>query len=80
MFPSSSILGYADDKGGGEVLAFATRPTAPPSKETLGLLSGVIAGGPLIRQTTPASAIEVTLFYLHFHPDELTGSSKPDPY
>jgi acylglycerol lipase len=43
------------------VLAFATRPKAPPSKETLGLLSGIIAGGPLIRQTRPANSIEVNL-------------------
>jgi acylglycerol lipase len=62
--PLTADLGCADEKGGGEVLAFATRPTAPPSKESIGLLSGVIAGGPLIRQTTPASAIEVSLFYL----------------
>ncbi|WVF71485.1 hypothetical protein IAT40_006291 [Kwoniella sp. CBS 6097] len=45
--------------GGGQVLAFATRPTAPPSKETLKLLSGVIAGGPLIKQTKPASIFQV---------------------
>ena len=43
------------------MLAFATRPGTPPSKETIGMLSGVIAGGPLIRQTTPASSIEVGL-------------------
>ncbi|WVR07084.1 hypothetical protein IAU60_004123 [Kwoniella sp. DSM 27419] len=45
--------------GGGQVLAFATRPTAPPSAESLKLLSGVIAGGPLIKQTKPASIFQV---------------------
>lgn len=46
-------------QGGAEVLAFVTRPTAPPAKETVSLLSGVIAGGALIRQTTPASSIQL---------------------
>lgn len=47
-------------QGGGEVLAFATRPQAPPAKETLLLLAGVIAGGALIRQTRPASSLQVS--------------------
>nr|XP_019011139.1 esterase/lipase [Kwoniella pini CBS 10737]OCF49920.1 esterase/lipase [Kwoniella pini CBS 10737] len=50
---------YGFSMGGAEVLAFATRPTAPPSKESVNLLSGVISGGPLIRQTKSASAIQV---------------------
>ncbi|WWC62010.1 uncharacterized protein I303_104597 [Kwoniella dejecticola CBS 10117] len=50
---------YGFSMGGGEVLAFATRPAAPPSKDTVGLLGGIIAGGPLIRQTKPASGIQV---------------------
>ncbi|KAK8864442.1 hypothetical protein IAR55_001691 [Kwoniella newhampshirensis] len=45
--------------GGGQVLAFPTRPRAPPSSETVKLLSGVISGGPLIRQTNPSPAIQV---------------------
>ncbi|WWD03019.1 hypothetical protein V865_001063 [Kwoniella europaea PYCC6329] len=45
--------------GGAEVLAFATRPHPPPSPETVKLLSGIISGGPLIRQTKPASSIQV---------------------
>ncbi|KAK4685534.1 acylglycerol lipase, partial [Tremellales sp. Uapishka_1] len=45
--------------GGGQVLAFATRPQAPPSKETLGMLAGIISGGPLIRQTKAAPALQV---------------------
>lgn len=57
MQPGQGIK--ADDQGGGEVLAFATRPTAPPSKDSVALLSGVISGGPLIRQTHPASSIEL---------------------
>ena len=51
----------ADDptQGGGQVLAFATRPQAPPSRVTVALLSGVIAGGPLIRLTFPPPAYQV---------------------
>ncbi|WWD17260.1 hypothetical protein CI109_101698 [Kwoniella shandongensis] len=45
--------------GGGQVLAFPTRPSAPPSSETIKLLGGVISGGPLIRQTKPASGIQI---------------------
>ncbi|WVW83956.1 hypothetical protein I302_105979 [Kwoniella bestiolae CBS 10118] len=45
--------------GGAEVLAFANRPHAPPSPETVKSLGGVISGGPLIRQTKPASSIQV---------------------
>lgn len=40
--------------GGGEVIGFCTRPTAPPAESTLNLLSGVMAGGPLVKQTHPA--------------------------
>jgi acylglycerol lipase len=31
------------------VLSFATRTAAPPAKETISLLSGVIASSPLVR-------------------------------
>ena len=39
------------------MLAFGTRTSAPPEKETVSLLSGVIASSPLIHQTFPASKI-----------------------
>ncbi|ORY21097.1 Alpha/Beta hydrolase protein [Naematelia encephala] len=45
--------------GGGQVLAFVTRPQKPPSEETVAFLSGLIAGGPMIRQTTPASVLQL---------------------
>ncbi|WVQ86065.1 hypothetical protein IAT38_008233 [Cryptococcus sp. DSM 104549] len=45
--------------GGGQVLAFATRPHLPPARDTLNMLSGVISGGPLIRQTKPAPAYQM---------------------
>ncbi|WVN89728.1 uncharacterized protein L203_104958 [Cryptococcus depauperatus CBS 7841] len=45
--------------GGGEVLAFPIRPTPPPSQDTVRLLSGVIAGGPLIRLYNPAPSYQV---------------------
>lgn len=35
------------------------RPTPPPSKETIDMLSGVIAGGPLIRLSNPAPGYQV---------------------
>ncbi|KAI0645140.1 lysophospholipase [Trametes meyenii] len=41
--------------GGGLALAFATRTTERPSRDTLSLLSGVIASSPLILQTFPVS-------------------------
>ena len=39
------------------VLAFGTRTTPPPDKDTLAMLSGVIASSPLLLQTFPASKI-----------------------
>ena len=45
--------------GGGQVLGFATRGLPPPSREAVGMLSGVIAGGPLIRLVKPAPWIQV---------------------
>ena len=50
---------YGHSMGGGEVLGFATRRTAPPAKETLQLLSGVIASGPFIRSTNPLPYLQV---------------------
>ncbi|KAK1924261.1 Alpha/Beta hydrolase protein [Papiliotrema laurentii] len=45
--------------GGGEVIGFVTRSQSPPSEETVKLVDGVIAGGPLIKLTTPAPGIQV---------------------
>ncbi|WVO20491.1 uncharacterized protein IAS62_001788 [Cryptococcus decagattii] len=45
--------------GGGQALAFPIRLTPPPSKETIHMLSGVIAGGPLIRLSNPAPGYQV---------------------
>ncbi|WWC89281.1 uncharacterized protein L201_004202 [Kwoniella dendrophila CBS 6074] len=50
---------YGFSMGGAEVLAFATRSQAPPSPESVELLSGIISGGPLIRQSKPASGLQV---------------------
>ncbi|RSH87302.1 hypothetical protein EHS25_003211 [Saitozyma podzolica] len=44
---------WGHSMGGGQALAFATRPHPPPSKDTLALLSGVIGGGACIRLTSP---------------------------
>ncbi|TBU27908.1 lysophospholipase [Dichomitus squalens] len=49
------LMGHS--MGGGLVLAFGTRTTAPPERETLSLLTGVIASSPLVHQTYPASKI-----------------------
>lgn len=47
------------NQGGGQALAFPMRPTPPPSKETIDMLSGVIAGGPLIRLSNPAPGYQI---------------------
>lgn len=41
------------------MIGFVTRPGGPPSAETLRLVDGVIAGGPLIKLTTPAPWLQV---------------------
>lgn len=51
-----------ENQGGGQALAFPIRPTPPPSKETIHMLSGVIAGGPLIRLSNPAPGYQVGFF------------------
>nr|KIR86560.1 hypothetical protein I308_02877 [Cryptococcus tetragattii IND107] len=48
-----------ENQGGGQALAFPIRPTPPPSKEAIHMLSGVIAGGPLIRLSNPAPGYQV---------------------
>lgn len=42
------------------MLAFVTRPQAPPAPETVSLLSGVIAGGALIVLSNAAPAWQVS--------------------
>ncbi|RPD57963.1 lysophospholipase [Lentinus tigrinus ALCF2SS1-7] len=49
------LMGHS--MGGGLVLAFGTRTTPAPERETLAMLSGVIASSPLLLQTFPASKI-----------------------
>ncbi|EIW80281.1 alpha beta-hydrolase [Coniophora puteana RWD-64-598 SS2] len=48
---------YGHSMGGGLALAFATRSSAPPTQEAVGLLSGVIGSSPLVIQTKPASKV-----------------------
>lgn len=48
------ILNLRYMQGGGLVLGFATRKSSPPDKSTVALLSGIIAGSPLIEQSKPA--------------------------
>ncbi|KAH7883270.1 Alpha/Beta hydrolase protein [Phlebopus sp. FC_14] len=54
-FGGLPIFLYGHSMGGALVLAFATREEAPPAKETVSSLSGVIATSPLILQTKPAA-------------------------
>lgn len=42
------------------MIGFVTRPQAPPSPDTLKLVDGVIAGGPLIKLTSPAPWLQVS--------------------
>lgn len=46
-------------KGGGVTLGFATRTEAPPSAETIALLSGVIASSPFVRISHQPPAVVV---------------------
>ncbi|KAI0767163.1 lysophospholipase [Fomes fomentarius] len=54
-YPELPLFLMGHSMGGGLVLGFATRTIPAPEKETLSLLSGVVASSPLILQTTPAS-------------------------
>ncbi|KIJ65994.1 hypothetical protein HYDPIDRAFT_110115 [Hydnomerulius pinastri MD-312] len=54
-FNGVPVFLYGHSMGGGLVLAFPTREEAPPSKETVSGLAGVIATSPLILQTKPAA-------------------------
>ncbi|KAH9909432.1 lysophospholipase [Epithele typhae] len=54
-YPGLPVFLMGHSMGGGLALAFATRPGAPPKQETLALLSGIIAGSPLVQQSTPTA-------------------------
>ncbi|KAI6046316.1 alpha beta-hydrolase [Pisolithus marmoratus] len=53
-FGTMPVFLYGHSMGGGLVLAFPTRETAPPSPDTVSSLAGVIATSPLILQAKPA--------------------------
>ncbi|OCH83925.1 lysophospholipase [Obba rivulosa] len=56
-YPTQPLFLVGHSMGGGLALAFPTRTQPPPSQETVGLLSGVIATSPLLLQTFPASKL-----------------------
>ncbi|KAI6104891.1 alpha beta-hydrolase [Pisolithus croceorrhizus] len=56
-FGAVPVFLYGHSMGGGLVLAFPTRETAPPSPETMSSLAGVIASSPLILQAKPAAKV-----------------------
>ncbi|KAI0308462.1 Alpha/Beta hydrolase protein, partial [Amylostereum chailletii] len=53
------LMGHS--MGGGQVLSFATRTESPPDKETVAMLSGVIASSPLVHITKPPPSALVRL-------------------
>ncbi|KAH9847866.1 lysophospholipase [Lenzites betulinus] len=56
-FPKTPIFVMGYSAGGGMTLAFPTRAHAPPGKETVALVSGIIAQGPLVHLTYPAAKV-----------------------
>ncbi|KAI9568851.1 alpha beta-hydrolase [Boletus coccyginus] len=54
-FAGVPVFLYGHSMGGALVLAFPTRAQAPPSKEAVSSIAGVISTSPLILQTKPAS-------------------------
>ncbi|KAF9243221.1 alpha beta-hydrolase [Melanogaster broomeanus] len=54
-FSGIPVFLYGHSMGGGLALAFPTRDAAPPSKETVSGLAGIIATSPLILQAKPAA-------------------------
>ncbi|OCH83926.1 lysophospholipase [Obba rivulosa] len=56
-YPVQPLFLLGQSMGGGLALAFPTRTQQPPSKETVELLSGVIATSPLLLQTHPVSKL-----------------------
>ncbi|KZT05425.1 lysophospholipase [Laetiporus sulphureus 93-53] len=52
-YPDLPLFLFGHSMGGALVLAFPTQTEPPPSKDTVEMLSGVIASSPLILQTTP---------------------------
>jgi len=57
-FPGAPVFLMGHSMGGGYSIAFATRQAAPPSPESVKLLSGVIGSSPLIHLTNSASAFQ----------------------
>jgi acylglycerol lipase len=57
-FPGIPTFLMGHSMGGGNVLGFVTRKVPPPSPETIGLLSGVLASSPLLILSTPASPFQ----------------------
>ncbi|KAF9228494.1 alpha/beta-hydrolase [Gyrodon lividus] len=55
VFNGLPVFLYGHSMGGALVLAFPTRLEAPPSKETVSGLAGIISSSPLILQTKPAA-------------------------
>ncbi|KAM5537986.1 hypothetical protein V8D89_008462 [Ganoderma adspersum] len=56
--PDVPVFLMGHSMGGGLVLAFGTRGEgAPPAKETVSMLAGVVASSPLVLQTFPASKV-----------------------
>ncbi|KAI1782744.1 lysophospholipase [Ganoderma leucocontextum] len=56
-YPDVPVFLMGHSMGGGLVLAFGTQAGAPPVKETLSMLAGVVASSPLVLQTFPASKV-----------------------
>ncbi|KIJ05724.1 hypothetical protein PAXINDRAFT_103657, partial [Paxillus involutus ATCC 200175] len=54
-FSGVPVFLYGHSMGGALVLAFPTRTDAPPSKETVSGLAGIISTSPLILQAKPAA-------------------------
>ncbi|GBE80781.1 Putative monoglyceride [Sparassis crispa] len=57
QYPDSPLFLMGHSMGGALSLAFATRVKAPPSPETVQMLSGIIASSPFLEQTTPVSRL-----------------------
>ncbi|KAL7284407.1 hypothetical protein ACG7TL_001697 [Trametes sanguinea] len=54
-YPTMPIFAMGHSMGGALVLAFATRSRSPPAKDSVALLSGVIASSPLVLQHVSTS-------------------------
>ncbi|KAI0363890.1 lysophospholipase [Pilatotrama ljubarskyi] len=56
-YPKTPIFVMGYSSGGGMTLAFPTRPQAPPTPETVSMISGIIAQGPLVHLTYPVAKV-----------------------